>query len=67
MDRLSKRIEVPANVAIIAVALLLGLVLINNYLIVKQPENPAVLATKNAEISLPGVNWSKNRHLVGAP
>jgi hypothetical protein len=60
MDRLSKRIEVAANVAIIAVALLLGLVLIKNYLIVKQPENPAVRATKNAEISLPGVNWSKN-------
>lgn len=60
MDRLLKRIEIAANVAIIAVALLLGLVLIKNYLIVKQPENTAVFATKNAPVSLPGVNWSKN-------
>jgi hypothetical protein len=33
MDRLFKKIEIVANVAIIAVAALLGLVIIKNYLL----------------------------------
>lgn len=65
MNPLSKRIEIGANVAIIIVAALLGLVVIKNYLIAT-PEPKADSVADNAEprnqtkISIPDVNWLKN-------
>jgi hypothetical protein len=59
-DRLSKKIEVGANIAIIVVACLLGAVLIKNYFIAKQPKNPDVFESKNVTISLPDEDWSRS-------
>ncbi len=62
MSSLSKRVELLANIAIIIVAILLGVVVVNRYLL------PASLKSKSAEaaqvkpgvkISLPGVDWEK--------
>lgn len=68
MDRLSKRIEISANIAIITVAALLGLVIIKNYLVAKVPAIPASVEsaneTKNTRISLPDVDWRKNRQTL---
>jgi hypothetical protein len=64
MERLSKRIEIGANIAIIAVAGLLGFVLVKNYLIAKPQEKTDIAESasqpKNTRISLPDVDWSKN-------
>ena len=63
MDRLSKRIEIGANIAIIAVAVLLSLVIIKNYLIAKPQEKTDSVEYGNpgiAKISLPDVDWHKN-------
>jgi hypothetical protein len=64
MDCLSKRIELGANIAIIAVAALLGAVIIKNYLIAKPQKQsaPAEYATEaqNTRISLTDVDWHKN-------
>jgi hypothetical protein len=67
MERLSKRIEVGANLAIIAVAILLGLVLVKNYLLAKPQPTDVVGSseeTKDKRISLPDVDWSKNGQTI---
>ena len=64
MDRLSKRIEIGANIAIIVVAAFLGIILIKNYLVANRQErtdpvesaNPA----RNTKIGLPDVDWRGN-------
>jgi hypothetical protein len=64
-DLLSKRIELFANVAIIAIAALLGFVLIKNYLI-KTAETKAEYSQYSIEprnrtkISLADIDWQKN-------
>jgi hypothetical protein len=64
MDRLSKRIEIGANIAIIAVAILLGIVIFKNYLVAKPQEKTDSVeygsVAKKIKISLPDVDWSKN-------
>jgi hypothetical protein len=65
MELLSKRIELAANVAIILVALLVGLVLLKNYWI-KAPATRAEYTQYSNEprgrtkISLADVDWQKN-------
>jgi thioredoxin-related protein len=65
---LHKRIEVAANVAIIVVALLLGVVLIKRFVLNSTPPGrEAALNTikTGAKISLPDTDWSQSeRHLV---
>jgi hypothetical protein len=60
MSGIVKKIEVAANIAIIAVAVMIGVVLIQKYYIrSKTKEFPAVpIGTK---ISIPNIDWSKNR------
>lgn len=64
MDRLSKRIEIAANIAIIAVAVLLGLVIFKNYLVAKPQEKADSVEygsqAKNTKISIADVDWHKN-------
>jgi len=55
-----KKIEVAANIAIIAVAVMIGVVLIHKYYIrSKTKELPTVLI--GTKISIPNIDWSKNR------
>lgn len=68
MSNISKKIEVAANVAIIAVALLLGGVLVKRYLL---PDATADGQSATAEslkpgtkLSLPGVDWSQSRQTL---
>jgi len=64
MDRLTKRIEVGANIAIITVGVLLSLVIVQNYLIAKPSEGSSSSETgyqaRNTRISLPDVDWRAN-------
>ena len=64
MERLSKRIEIGANIAIIAVAALLGVVLIKNHLVANRQEKTDPVEygnqAKNTRISLPDVDWQEN-------
>jgi Redoxin len=60
MSGIVKKIEVAANIAIIAVAIMIGAVLIQKYYIrSKTKEFPAVLI--GTKISIPNIDWSKNR------
>ena len=63
-DRILKRTELLANVAIIVVALLLGVVIVKRYLL---PGNEAANARRadpripaGTKATLPGVDWAKN-------
>ena len=63
MKNIARTIEVIANVAIICVAISLGVVLISRTIrsyreTVSEPVNTATV--KDARIQLPGVDWSKN-------
>jgi thioredoxin-related protein len=59
MNSLHKRIELLANVAIIVVAILLGVVLVQRFFFAGtvQPSKQIAIGSK---ISLPGVEWDKN-------
>jgi thioredoxin-related protein len=61
MTNLAKRIELLANVAIIIVALLLGVVLVKRYLL-PQEQPPAARSQiqPGTKLSLPGVDWGKS-------
>ncbi|MFN2454497.1 MAG: peroxiredoxin family protein [Pyrinomonadaceae bacterium] len=60
MKDLTNRIEVAANIAIIIVALLIGVVAVKRYLLVDQParSNPQIVA--GSKISLRNVDWTKS-------
>ncbi|MGI8656533.1 MAG: hypothetical protein ACR2LC_15115 [Pyrinomonadaceae bacterium] len=60
MKNLTKRIEVAANVAIIIVALLVGVVAVKRYLVNDQraPLNKEIIA--GSKISLQNVDWTRN-------
>jgi len=61
--RLHRKIEVIANIAIIVVALVLGVTLVRNYLLPtsKSAERAAVEPSLvGRKLSLPGVDWTKN-------
>lgn len=63
MSSLYKRIELLANIAIIIVAVVLGGVLVNRYLLPTSPK-PEVVEGGSIKpgtmIALPGVDWGKN-------
>ena len=67
-NSLYKRIETAANVAIIAVALLLGFVLVKTFIWNRTPRERATSFDSikpGTKISLPEVDWSQSeRHLV---
>jgi len=67
MGNIAKKIEVGANVAIIAIALLLGTVLVRRYLPTQPPPpGPAASAPirPGAKLSLPGVDWSRSERTL---
>lgn len=57
--RWTRKLEVGANIAIIIVALLLGIVLVKKYLLTDQTEPPP-LKVVGTKVSLSGVDWSRN-------
>ena len=62
MNNLHKRVEFVANIGIIVVAILLGVVLINRYLLPSSPKPEAVEAARikpGMKLSLSGVNWEQ--------
>lgn len=62
-DRLSKKLEMGANIAIIALAGLMGLVLVRNYVLAKPQQAESVEDSnqaKNRTISVTGVDWHEN-------
>lgn len=64
MKNLARSIEVMANVAIILVAIVLGIVSINRYVIAPPLPNsePAVVTNPtNAKLRVDGVDWTKKR------
>src|SRR5882672_7848799 len=63
MSMLIKRIELVANLAIIAVAILLGTVLVRSYLLpwLRPPQQIATSSLRpGMQLSLPGVDWKGN-------
>ncbi|OLE52276.1 MAG: hypothetical protein AUG51_18750 [Acidobacteria bacterium 13_1_20CM_3_53_8] len=69
MNNLARKIELASNLAIILVSLLLGMVLVKNYLLNKSTSiqnaaaNPVAANGQNlvgTKISLPDVDWAKN-------
>lgn len=63
MNNLSKRIELLSNLAIIIVALLIGVVLVKNYLLPNTAQlSPQIAA--GTKISLPETDWSQNKQTM---
>jgi thioredoxin-related protein len=65
MKRLVEKVELAANVAIIAVAILLGAVLVKSYLLPKatqdSTQNSSARETKKGHsVNLADINWQKN-------
>ncbi len=63
MSTLYKRIELLANVAIIVVAIMLGVVLVQRFFFAKTAQPPPEIAV-GTKISLPEVEWAKNGKTV---
>lgn len=67
MSGIIKRIELVANLAIIAVAILLGVVLVRNYLLPRFQAPQRAAATSippGTRLSMPGVDWKANGRTV---
>lgn len=66
MPNFTKRIELFANVAIIAVALLLGAVLVKRYLMPPPPPPPTEEARiqPGTKMTIPGVDWAKSKQTM---
>jgi hypothetical protein len=67
MSGLIKRIELIANLAIIVVAILLGVVLVGNYMLprFRAPQQAAGSSiAPGTKLSLPGVDWKANGRTV---
>jgi thiol-disulfide isomerase/thioredoxin len=62
-NRVAGKLETCANIAIIVVAVLIGLVFIKSYVLADraqpQPRNPV-----GTKVSLPGVDWAKNGQTI---
>lgn len=58
-NRLAGKLEIYANIAIIVVAVLIGLAFVKSYVLADraqpQPRNPV-----GTKVSLPGIDWAKN-------
>ena len=65
MNKLTKRLEQLANVAIIVVAVLIGGVLVKRYLL-PQAESPHAQARiqPGTQLSVPGIEWGKNERTL---
>ena len=67
MKRFVKRIELAANLAIIIVAILLGVVLLRNYLLRSPVPTKAPAAAEiqaGTKLSLPGVDWNAGKQTL---
>lgn len=67
MKALIKRIELVANLAIIVVAILLGVVLVRNYLFRSPVPTQAAAITgiqAGTKLSLPNIDWNANRQTL---
>lgn len=63
MSNLYKRIELISNLAIIVVAILLGVVLVNRYLLSPSPKSESTEGARikpGTKLSLPDVDWGRN-------
>ena len=60
MSGLTRKLEVGANIAIIAVALLLGAVLVKKFLLAPPPPPPMHQISAGTKVTVPGVDWSRN-------
>lgn len=64
MSTLPKKVELLANIGIIIVAILLGVVLVDRYLLPASPESNAVRAVQikpGMKLSFPDVDWEKSQ------
>jgi hypothetical protein len=62
MSNLHKRIELFSNIGIIVVAILLGIVLVNRYLLPTSPNSETMERPEikpGMKLSLPGVDWNR--------
>lgn len=72
MRDLAKKVEVAAHIAIIVVALLLGVILVKNYLLPRNeqqanaPARSQQLVASGTRLSLPDVDWARNRRTLVA-
>jgi thiol-disulfide isomerase/thioredoxin len=63
MSNLHKKIELLSNLGIIVVAILLGVVLVNRYLLPSSPKSETVESAQikpGMKLSLPGVDWGRS-------
>jgi hypothetical protein len=62
LNKLTKRIEIAANIAIICVAVMIGVLLIKQYLFAdrSRPSPRDISVPVGTKVSLPGVNWPQN-------
>lgn len=62
MNKPGKKIELAANLAIILVAILIGIVFVKNYLLAPQstPESRDYRVPPGTKVSLPEVDWAQN-------
>jgi thioredoxin-related protein len=64
MSTLPKKVELLANIAIIVVAILLGVVLVNRFILSRSPQPNAVQEVQlrpGMKLSFPDVAWEKSR------
>jgi thiol-disulfide isomerase/thioredoxin len=64
MSNVYKKAELFANVAIIIVALLIGVVVVKRFLFPSQPHRPDKLISVGAKMPLPDMDWAKNRQTL---
>jgi thiol-disulfide isomerase/thioredoxin len=60
MNNWTRKIEILANIAILVVAVLLGVVLVKKYLLTGDRPETAPKIVAGTKMTLPGVDWSKN-------
>ncbi len=59
MNGIAKKIEISANIAIIIVAIMIGVVLVQRYFFTPKAQAPSTIPI-GAKLSLPNVDWAKN-------
>ena len=66
MSAIYKRIELVANVAIIAVAVILGAVLVQKFLLARntRPPAPTLAPVIGNKVTIDGIDWAQNRKTV---
>lgn len=63
MADIGKKIEITANIAIIAVAIMIGGVLVQKYLLSPKPQTLPTVPV-GTKLSLPDVDWAKNNRTL---